>query len=68
MTDNREPFVFYTSGSTGEPKIVRKSYECLFNEAIDLAKFFGFSKDIVFVSTVSDWNNIYAYVTKSFRL
>ena len=54
MTENREPFVFYTSGSTGEPKIVRKSYECLFNEAIDLAKFFGFSKDIVFVSTVSD--------------
>lgn len=52
MTENK-PFIFYTSGSTGEPKVVKKSYECVFREGQDLAQFFNFSKDTVFVSTVN---------------
>lgn len=59
MTENK-PFIFYTSGSTGEPKVVKKSYECVLQEGQDLADFFKFSKDTVFVSTV---NSEYMYGT-----
>lgn len=54
MTENNEQFVFHTSGSTGEPKTIIKSKDCLLAESRDLAKFFEFSSDTIFVSTVSD--------------
>lgn len=60
MTKNNEQFIFHTSGSTGEPKTIKKSYNCLLAEAQDLAKFFNFSPDTVFVSTV---DNKYMYGT-----
>ena len=53
MIENNKPFIFRTSGSTGEPKIIKKSYESLLAEARDLAEFFKFSSDTVFVSTVN---------------
>lgn len=58
--DDKKTFIFHTSGSTGEPKIVKKSYECVLKEGQDLADFFSFSKDTVFVSTV---NSDYMYGT-----
>ena len=54
MIENNEQFVFHTSGSTGEPKTIIKSKDCMFAESRDLAKFFKFSPDTIFVSTVSD--------------
>lgn len=60
MTKNNEQFIFHTSGSTGEPKTIKKSYNCLLAEAQDLAKFFNFSPDTIFVSTV---DNKYMYGT-----
>ena len=54
MIKNNDKFVFHTSGSTGEPKVVVKSKKCLLAESQDLAKFFKFSPDTIFVSTVSD--------------
>ena len=54
MTENNKQFVFHTSGSTGEPKTIIKSEKCLLAESLDLAKFFKFSPDTIFVSTVSD--------------
>ena len=53
MTDNNTPLIFYTSGSTGEPKVIKKSYEALYKEAYDMADFFNISKNAVIVSTVS---------------
>ena len=53
MIRDKKTFIFNTSGSTGEPKVVEKSYECVLKEGEDLAEFFKFSKDTVFVSTVS---------------
>lgn len=46
-------FVFFTSGSTGEPKTVNKSSKCVVKESKDLAEIFKFSPDTVFVSTVT---------------
>lgn len=54
MIENNEQFVFHTSGSTGEPKTIIKSKDCMLAESCDLAKFFKFSPDTIFVSTVSD--------------
>lgn len=54
MIENNEQFVFHTSGSTGEPKTIVKSKNCLLAESCDLAKFFNFSPDTIFVSTVSN--------------
>lgn len=54
MIENNEQFVFHTSGSTGEPKTIIKSKNCMLAESRDLAKFFKFSPDTIFVSTVSD--------------
>lgn len=42
---------FYTSGSTAEPKIIKKSFTNLLNEQRDLCKQFDFGKNPVFVST-----------------
>ena len=53
MTENNEPLIFYTSGSTGEPKVIKKSYEAVYKEALDMADCFNISKDTVIVSTVS---------------
>lgn len=52
MIENKQ-YIFHTSGSSGEPKIVKKSYECVLAEGQDLAEFFKFSPDTVFVSTVT---------------
>ncbi len=52
MTD-KKIFIFKTSGSTGEPKVIKKSYECVLKEVQDLAKIFNFSTDTIFVSTVN---------------
>ena len=60
MIRDKKPFIFNTSGSTGEPKVIKKSYECVLKEGQDLAKLFNFSKDTVFVSTV---NSDYMYGT-----
>lgn len=46
-------FVFFTSGSTGEPKTVNKTSGCVVKESMDLAEIFKFSPDTVFVSTVT---------------
>ena len=53
MQTNKKPFIFKTSGSSGEPKTVKKSYEALLAEAHDMADFFKFLPDTVIVSTVS---------------
>ena len=58
--EGKKTFIFNTSGSTGEPKIIEKSYECVLKEGQDLAKLFNFSDDTVFVSTV---NSDYMYGT-----
>ncbi len=50
--EDKKQFIFHTSGSAGEPKIIQKSYECVLKEGRDLAEFFKFSSDTVFVSTV----------------
>lgn len=50
---NNAPFIFHTSGSSGKAKTVKKSYDALLAEANDMAEFFKFPPDIVFVSTVS---------------
>lgn len=52
MSENKQ-YTFHTSGSSGEPKIIKKSYECVLAEGQDLAEFFKFSSDTVFVSTVT---------------
>ena len=52
-TEGKKTFIFQTSGSTGEPKIVKKDYENLVAEAQDMADFFNVSKDTTIVSTVS---------------
>lgn len=52
MIENKQ-YIFHTSGSSGEPKIVKKSYECVLAEGQDLAEFFKFSPDTVFVSTIT---------------
>lgn len=52
MSENKQ-YTFHTSGSSGEPKIIKKSYECVLAEGQDLAEFFKFSPDTVFVSTVT---------------
>lgn len=52
MIENKQ-YIFHTSGSSGEPKIIKKSYECVLAEGQDLAEFFKFSPDTVFVSTVT---------------
>lgn len=52
MIENKQ-YIFHTSGSSGEPKIVKKSYKCVLAEGQDLAEFFKFSPDTVFVSTVT---------------
>ena len=57
---SNKPFIFYTSGSSGEPKVIEKSYTCVLAEGKDLAYFFKFSPDTVFVSTV---NSEYMYGT-----
>ena len=54
MIENDKQFIFHTSGSTGEPKTIVKSKKCLLGESCDLAKFFNFSPDTIFVSTVSN--------------
>lgn len=54
MKKNNVSFIFHTSGTTGEPKAVTKSSECLTTEGKDLANFFKFSKDTIFVTTVTD--------------
>ena len=54
MIENDKQFIFHTSGSTGEPKTIIKSKDCMFAESRDLAKFFNFSPDTIFVSTVSN--------------
>lgn len=54
MIENDKQFIFHTSGSTGEPKTIVKSKKCLLAESRDLAKFFNFSPDTIFVSTVSN--------------
>ncbi len=54
MKKNNISFIFHTSGTTGKPKTVTKSSECLIAESQDLANFFKFSKDTVFVTTVTD--------------
>ena len=54
MIENDKQFIFHTSGSTGEPKTIVKSKKCLLAESCDLAKFFNFSPDTIFVSTVSN--------------
>ena len=54
MIENDKQFIFRTSGSTGEPKTIVKSKNCLLAESCDLAKFFNFSPDTIFVSTVSN--------------
>lgn len=54
MIENDKQFIFNTSGSTGEPKTIVKSKKCLLAESRDLAKFFNFSPDTIFVSTVSN--------------
>ena len=43
---------FYTSGSTGEPKCVRKSLENVISEARVLAELFPADKESVFVTTL----------------
>ena len=53
MNNSKKPQIFYTSGTTGEPKVVKKTYENLVAEALDMADFFKVSKDMVIVSTVS---------------
>ena len=53
MKNIKNPQIFYTSGTTGEPKIVKKTYENLVAEAQDMADFFQISKDMVIVSTVN---------------
>lgn len=53
MTQKNKPIIFYTSGSTGEPKTITKNYECLYKEAKDMADFFKLSKDTIIVSTVN---------------
>ena len=53
MQDSKKHFIFQTSGSCGEPKTVKKSYEALITEARDMAEFFKFPSDTVIVSTVS---------------
>lgn len=50
--EDKKQFIFHTSGSTGEPKIIEKSYDCVLKEGQDLAEFFKFTPDTVFVSTV----------------
>ena len=40
--EDRKQFIFHTSGSAGEPKIIQKSYECVLKEGRDLAEFFNF--------------------------
>lgn len=54
MIENDKQFIFHTSGSTGEPKTIVKSKKCLLAESRNLAKFFNFSPDTIFVSTVSN--------------
>ena len=54
MIENDKQFIFHTSGSTGEPKTIIKSKDCMLAESRDLAKFFNFSPDTIFVSTVSN--------------
>lgn len=54
MIENDKQFIFHTSGSTGEPKTIVKSKKCLLAESCDLVKFFNFSPDTIFVSTVSN--------------
>ena len=53
MQSSEKPYIFYTSGTTGEPKVVKKTYENLEAEALDMADFFKVSKDMVIVSTVN---------------
>ena len=53
MQSSEKPYIFYTSGTTGEPKVVKKTYANLEAEALDMADFFKVSKDMVIVSTVN---------------
>ena len=53
MQSNKKSFIFKTSGSSGMPKTVKKSYEALITEARDMADFFKFPPDTVILSTVS---------------
>ena len=53
MQSSKKSFIFKTSGSSGMPKTVKKSYEALIAEAHDMADFFKFPPDTVILSTVS---------------
>ena len=53
MEESNVGFVFFTSGSTGEPKTVNKTSKCVVKESQDLAEIFKFSPDTKFVSTVT---------------
>ncbi len=53
MQSSKKSFIFKTSGSSGIPKTVKKSYEALIAEAHDMADFFKFPPDTVILSTVS---------------
>ena len=53
MEESNVGFVFFTSGSTGEPKTVNKTSKCVVKESQDLAEMFKFSPDTKFVSTVT---------------
>jgi acyl-CoA synthetase (AMP-forming)/AMP-acid ligase II len=54
ISEDRELF-FYTSGSTAEPKLVRKRFANLMAEAVYLSKLFkpALDKEPIFVSTVN---------------
>ena len=58
--EGKKTFIFNTSGSTGERKVIKKSCEWVLKEGQDLADFFKFSKDTVFVSSE---NSEYMYGT-----
>ena len=50
--DAKNVFInLFTSGSTGEPKLIRKTLQNLLNEAEDLIKQFPIPKDCVFLTT-----------------
>ena len=44
---------FLTSGSSTKPKLIKKNFENLFNEAKDLAEVFNIPSDYVFVTTTT---------------
>lgn len=55
--------VFYTSGSTGEPKQIERTLQQLLNEVQGLANSFQFAQDCVAIATVSH-QHIYGLLFK----